>query len=273
MDNRKIAIVLTTMMASASLTLSSCSFMGNNKSSENSDSITISKAQRDSIIQSRELFAGLSKEMQDELYKILWEMDDIAGKTFDLERQREMEGGVEKKVVDRIKKRIAAVKVELENAGKKAESTPQLRSMLSQLRRSLLDRDDEIERLKTKLERKKSKLQRKLDELGQTKNSLEDKIAELEMERSSLGRAESALSSSKATAWSKAGARLMESRNVINVTKKKGLGKKVMEAKIRITEQAIRCFEKARATGDPSAEDNIRRANADLQRLKNGENI
>ena len=85
----------------------SCNFLRGTSSYEENDSVMISKAQRDSIIQSREYYAGLNMDLQEELYNILWEMDEIAGETFELERQREREGGIEDRVAVRIQKRIA----------------------------------------------------------------------------------------------------------------------------------------------------------------------
>ena len=240
---------------------------------EDNDSILISKAQRDSIIQSREFFAGLNMDLQEELYNILWEMDEIAGETFELERQREREGGIEDRVAVRIQKRIASVRAQIENAERLAENRPQLKSMFTQLRHSLLDKDKELERLKTNLNQKKSTLQEKYDELESIKSDLEIKISVLETDRTGLERAEAALSNSKVTAWSKAGNKLMESLDYIEITKKRGKGKEVREAKIRIAERAVSCFEKAKDMGDMSVDEKIRKLNTIIQRLRNGENV
>ena len=273
MDHRKIVPIITVFLMSLCLMLGSCDFLRRSNSREGNDSIMISKAQRDSIIQSKEFFAGLNMDLQEELYNILWEMDEIAGETFELERQRERKGGIENRIAVRIQKRIASVRTQIENAEKQAESRPQLKSMLTQLRHSLSEKDKEVERLKTNLIQKKSTLREKYDELESIKSDLEIKISVLEADRASLERAEAALNDSKVTAWSKAGNKLMESLNYIVITKKRGKGKEVREAKIRIAERAVSCFEKARDMGDTSAGEKIQILNTIIQRLKNGENV
>ena len=273
MDHRKIVPVIVVAIMSLCLMLGSCNFLRRTNSSEGGDSILISKAQRDSIIQSREFFAGLNMDLQEELYNILWEMDEIAGETFELERQREREGGIEDRVAVRIQKRIASVRAQIENAERLAENRPQLKSMFTQLRHSLLDKDKELERLKTNLNQKKSTLQEKYDELESIKSDLEIKISVLETDRTGLERAEAALSNSKVTAWSKAGNKLMESLDYIEITKKRGKGKEVREAKIRIAERAVSCFEKAKDMGDMSVDEKIRKLNTIIQRLRNGESV
>lgn len=273
MDYRKIAPVIAAFAVSFCLMLGSCNFLRGTSSHAENDSVMINKAQRDSIIQSREYYAGLNMDLQEELYNILWEMDEIAGETFELERQREREGGIEDRVAVRIQKRIASVRVQIEHAEKQAENSPQLKSMLTQLHRSLSEKDKELERLKMNLDQKKNALQEKYDELESIKSDLEIKISVLESDRASLERAEAALNDSKVTAWSKAGNKLMESLGYIEITKKRGKGKEVRDAKIRIAERAVRCFEKARDTGDMSAEEKIGKLNTIIQRLRNGENI
>lgn len=270
MDNRKVTI-RGAFWVSICLMLVSCNYLRRTKSQVDNDSVLISKAQRDSIIQSRDLFAGLSKEMQEELYGILWDMDKIAGETFELERQREREGRIEEKIAVRIQKRIASVREQIEAAEMQADSRPQLRFMLRQLRSSLLDKDEEVERLKAKLQRKKSKLQEKYDELASIKSDLEISISNLNVDLASLERAEEALQESKSTAWSKAGNKLKDSLGFIEITKKRGKGKDVREAKIKIAERAVYCFEKAKEMGDVSAERNIRELNTIIEQLRNGE--
>lgn len=249
----------------------SCSYLRGTRTQADNDSVSISKAQMDSIIQSRDLFAGLSKEMQEELYRILWDMDKIAGETFELERQREREGGIEERTAVRIQKRIASIREQIEAAEVQAGNSPQLRSMLRQLRSSLLDKDEEVERLKAKLQRKRSKLQEKYDELTLIKSELEIKISDLETESASLERLEDALHESKSTAWSKAGERLKKSLDFIEITKKRGKGKDVREAKIKIAERAVNCFKKAKDMGDASADYKIIELNTIIEQLKNGE--
>ena len=271
MDNRKIVIIRLAFMACLCLMFGSCNYLRGDRNQHESDSVRISKAQRDSIIQSRDFFAGLSKEMQEELYRILWDMDKIAGETFELERQRELEGGIEERIAVRIQKRIASIREQIESAEQQAGNNPQLRSMLRQLRNSLLDKDEEVERLKTKLEQKKSKLQEKYDELALTKSNLEFKINDLNVELASLERLESSLHESKSTAWSKAGKILKKSLGYIEITKKRGKGKEVRNAKIKVAERAVDCFEKAKNMGDASAEEEIRELNMIIQQLRNGE--
>ena len=271
MDHRKIVPIVATSVVSLCLMLGSCDFLRGSNSHEEDDSVLISKSQRDSIIQSRDFYAGLNMEMQEELYNILWEMDEIAGETFELERQREREGGIENRVAVRIQKRIASVRQQIENAEQLANNKPQLKSMLSQLRRSLSDKDEDVERLKGNLRQKKTDLQNKYDELADVKTDLEIKISVLKSDSASLEREVAALSYSKVTAWSKAGDKLMESLDAIEITKKRGKGKKVREAKIKIAERAVSCFEKAKAMGDTSAEVKIIRVKTIIQQLKNGE--
>jgi len=269
MDNRKI--IRMAFVASFCFIFSSCNYLRRTKSQVDNDSVSMSKAQRDSIIQSRDLFAGLSKEMQEELYRILWDMDKIAGETFELERQREREGGIEEKTAVRIQKRIASIREQIEAAEAQADNSPQLRSMLRQLRNSLLDKDEEVERLKAKLQRKRSKLQEKYEELALIKNDLEIKISNLNADLASLERMEDALQESKSTAWSKAGGKLKKSLGFIEITKKRGKGKEVRESKIRIAERAVHCFEKAQKMGDASAETQIQELNTIIEQLRNGE--
>lgn len=271
MDNRKIIIIRVVFVVCSCFVLESCDYMRGINSRVDNDSVSISKAQRDSILQSRDFFAGLSKDMQEELYGILWEMDEIAGVTFELERQRETEGCIEEKVAVRIQKRIAFVQEQIKNAEQQAGNSAQLRTMLRQLRSSLLEKDEELERLKMKLEIKKSTLQKKYDELALTKSNLENKITDLNIELVSLERTESALHESKSTAWSKAGDKLKESLNFIKITKKRGKGKEVREAKIKIAERAVDCLEKARNMGDASAEGKIEELHSIIQQLRYGE--
>lgn len=273
MDHRKIAPVIVVLAMGLCLMFVSCNFLRGTNSYEENDSVMISKAQRDSIIQSREYYAGLNMDLQEQLYNILWEMDEIAGETFELERQCERQGGIENRVAVRIQKRIASVRAQIEHAEKQAGNSPQLKSILTRLRRSLSEKDKELKRLKTNLNQKKNTLQKKYDELESIKSDLEIKISVLESDRASLEQAEAALNDSKVTAWSKAGNKLMESLDYIKITKKSGKGKKVRDAKIRIAERAVSCFEKARNMGDMSAEEKIGKLNTIIQRLRNGENI
>ena len=64
---------------------------------------------------------------------------------------------------------------------------------------------------------------------------------------------------------------MKDSLGFIEITKKRGKGKDVREAKIKIAERAVYCFEKAKEMGDVSAERNIRELNTIIEQLRNGE--
>lgn len=270
MDYRKMRIAYAVLVL-CSISITSCEFNRGSSNNAKTDSVKISMMQKDSIMQSKQLFAELSQEMRDELYNILWEIDEIAGETFELERKRENEGAVEPNTADRIKKRIAFIKEQIENAEKMDEENPQLRSILRQLKSSMEERETEIERLKTSLNRKKSRLQEEYDNLKQKKIELEDRQVALERSHRDLESSTRELHNSQNTAWSKVGDKLMESVEMISVTKKRNLGRKVKESKQKVIEQAIRCYRKSKALGDPMADTKIRLAESTLQQLKNDE--
>lgn len=252
----------------ASMTIVSCDFVGGTANDAQNDSVKISIMQKDSLMRTRNLFNELSHDMREELLNILWEIDDIAGETFELERKRESEGAVEEKTADLIKKRIAFVKEKIDNAEKKAGDNAQLHTTLLQLKKSMIDKEKEIERLRVKLDRKKSQLEEEYDNLMQKKDELEFKQIVLEKQNRELELSIQELQNSQNTAWSKVGDKLMESTDIITVTKKKNLGRKVMESKQKVVEQAISCYKKSKAMGDPMADSKISRAESKLQQLR-----
>lgn len=241
---------------------------------------TVNSSKVESLADHIDAMAASNTEMRKTLYLILREMDDIAGDAFALEREREQTGAVKDlNVVDRITKRIECVKEQIEIARKQVVEDHSLLSQIDQMKASLKRREEEIRHLRTSFINKSKQLQEQLDSLEEENGELQLRRDVLKADKESFKDEKSRLNSLLATSWNVAGDKLMRSLNEIKVkTNRKGeiidkLPNEVHNARIRIVQRVINCYENACYYGDSTADAKVKTAKDMLQRLLSGEDM
>lgn len=260
------------------LLVSSCSGGGGQKGEE-SDSILVSQLEIRELNYETQAFVEATSAMRQEMFQILLDLEKISDETIDLERERERQGYVDDKVVNRIKEKVETIRIQIENAQKKAEDNSLLMQQLELLKEMAEKREVNLEYLRKQFRRKKSKLQMEYEELLATNQNLENLVEIRRRDQAKLEREENQWEQLTKTRWSQAGDKLMEVVDLVVVeTNKKGEAKnktarKVVEAKKGMLRLAVDCYQKSMYEGDESASYKKSVAEAKLQAIENGESL
>ena len=246
------------MMMAVCLTVSSCGSGSSNDGSEaEEDSVYVSEREMNATSDELDALAGANMEMRKDLYRILLEMDNIAGDAFVLERDRENNGAVKNKsMVERINMRMASVKKQLEEAREKAGNNEQLRSTIDMLERSISVKEQEIKHLNTIIKTKDEQLHQAYNDLQEKHSALEIAHSELTQTNQELRQAKQQLQDDERNSWVQAGDALVQAAKMIPRPKRKNAtySLQVKNAKLRIMNKAIECYNRAIRLGDHSAE-------------------
>ena len=263
----KRLLIAAFVAGSISLCLPSCSSCSSAGTEE--ESTYVNKEYVDSLNKTIKSYTELTQEQRETLFRIMKELDEIADSAFALGKERQLKGKVKnKRMVDKVKFRLATVKTELDQAREKAMENPELRATIDNLTRQIAEQEDYINHLRSSIQVKKGKLQKRLEELENIKDQLETTKIVLENTNTDLVNEQQKLDDVTRKSWISVGNKLEESADQINLVKKSGpTVKKTKDAKRRILQRAKECYNKAAELGDPTARQKADQVEMKIQNL------
>ncbi len=260
--------LLTALFACGSLTLS-LTACGNSSGDQPGSMVSVDKSVVDSLNKKISVFSELTNEDKETLLRLMKSLDEIADSAFAIGRERQLGGSVrDMSMVDKIKFRLATVQAELDDARKKAETTPLLRENIDELQAQITAQQTYIESLRSSIRVKKSDLRQRYIQLKTAHEQLLITKRAYENTATMLSAELQRLQNTRSSAWTDAADKLVASANEVQLVRKHGpMANRTREAKRRILQRAIDCYHKATSMGDASAAQKASRAESILQGL------
>lgn len=230
-----------------------------------SDHKGVSRAKYDELLEQYEQLSANSEgvkqknsELSREISIILSELNDISGKTSNL--QRNVENGRNKenqRSVDQIRdalqivrKKLNAVKTNAKNNG---GLTSQTKKLIENMQQTININEQEIARLNDIVHQKEEEI----ENLG---NKLSTANDNLNHTSSRLKETEDKLQETEIGQWIKVGDELLNTANLLPDVKGHGNMKPIKQAKLKIILRAKACYQRAKELGSTSAQSKISEA-------------